>query len=78
MANDVAKSSWFDSQAHGWDKPMHVEVATKAVEALFMHVDVKEGTDVLEIGSGTGLCSTRLVDRGANVVGVDTSDGNPC
>ena len=78
MANDAANSSWFDSQAHGWDKPMHVEVATKAVEALFMHVDVKEGTDVLEIGSGTGLCSTRLVDRGANVVGVDTSDGNPC
>lgn len=69
------KQSWFDSQAHGWDKPSHIDMAQKAVEALCNHVTITEGTHVLEIGSGTGICSKMLVDRGASVVGVDTSEG---
>lgn len=36
-------------------------------------LDVDAGTTVLDVGCGTGQLSRRLVDRGASVVGVDSS-----
>ncbi|GJP40593.1 hypothetical protein CLOM_g256 [Closterium sp. NIES-68] len=50
-------------------------MASKAVEHLLANVPITEGTTLLEVGSGTGLCSEMLAAKGIKVVGVDTSIG---
>src|SRR5579864_8366591 len=46
------------------------------VSWLVSHLELREGTPVLDLGCGPGLYSIRLARRGLTVTGVDISPGS--
>lgn len=72
-------SEW-DSYASDWDDdPAATAYAQAAFSSVIPVVEqanlALSNTRVLDFGCGTGLLTERLVDRGASVMAVDTSQG---
>ncbi|KAB2574646.1 hypothetical protein DBV05_g6707 [Lasiodiplodia theobromae] len=72
----------FNAEAAAWDSnPVTVRSSELAYEALLRHVpaltkeDSNQTLDVLEIGCGTGLLSTRLAPHVRTLLGVDLAGG---
>ena len=69
----------FDKSANDYDgwyqSPMGRYVDTAETACLFALADNIAGKDVLDLGCGTGHLSEMLHARGANVTGIDISDG---
>src|SRR5438067_13413669 len=47
-------------------------------ERVLDALEIRAGSNVLELGCGTGALTTKLIPRGANVIGVDQSEAMLC
>ena len=63
--------------AHSWDAAAydkHARFVSDLGAEILSWLDPKPGERILDVGCGDGALTQRLVDAGAEVVGVDTSD----
>ncbi|KAL1642625.1 hypothetical protein SLS58_005396 [Diplodia intermedia] len=81
MSNATATDR-FNAEAAAWDSnPVTVRSSELAYEALLRHVPAltdersKQTLDILEIGCGTGLLSTRLSPHCRTLLGIDLAEG---
>ena len=62
---------------HSWDAAAydkHARFVSDLGAEILSWLDPKPGERILDVGCGDGALTQRLVDAGAEVVGVDTSD----
>ncbi|KAL1615789.1 hypothetical protein SLS54_008794 [Diplodia seriata] len=78
----AAATDRFNAEAAAWDSnPVTVRSSELAYEALLRHVPAltdersKQTLDILEIGCGTGLLSTRLSPHCRTLLGIDLAAG---
>jgi len=57
----------------GWDTPAGRLRAERRAELLVREGRIEKGTDLLELGCGTGVFSLMLAETGANITAVDIS-----
>lgn len=66
-----AKSAQSWTSSH-YDR--HARYVSQLGDTIFRWLDPKSGERILDLGCGDGHLTTRIVEAGADVVGVDTSD----
>lgn len=85
MTHDDAANEWrslgagslsFDRVANLYDstRGYTAEVSAAIAEGIMRHGPLAPGAAALEIGSGTGRITLPLLERGANITGVDISE----
>jgi len=72
----MSKREYFDRYAHGWDRLYHLETKDK-LEKLIKSFKLKKGSQVLDLGCGTGILFPHIlkaIGRKGRVFGVDLSE----
>jgi len=72
----MSKKDYFDRYAHGWDRLYHLETKDK-LEKLIKSFKLKKGSQVLDLGCGTGILFPHIlkaIGKKGRVFGVDLSE----
>ena len=79
----MLNSEGFDLWADGYDESVHLSEEDgeypfagykKVLGEIYRRVMERGGGDVLDVGFGTGVLTSRLYDSGCRIVGVDFSE----
>ncbi|MFQ6136267.1 MAG: methyltransferase domain-containing protein, partial [Candidatus Hydrothermarchaeales archaeon] len=74
----LARDACFNELAHEYEEwlksPIGLAYDTLAKRAVFSLIDIKGGNHILDVGCGTGNYALELAEKGAKVVGIDSSE----
>ena len=65
----------FDENAKNWDTDIRVKRAKVISNEIIQSIDIKDNSNAMEFGCGTGLISFNIYDEFKDVTLVDTSQG---
>lgn len=77
MSKDIEVQEHFDEIADEYDESLPPHVVEHYLDKRVAYVEdlIEPGSKVLDVGCGTGVVASKLVDEGFDVTGVDPSDG---
>ena len=77
MTKDTEVQEHFDDIADEYDDslPPHVVEHYLTKRVAYVHELIEPGSEVLDVGCGTGVVASKLADEGFRVTGVDPSGG---
>ena len=67
--------SHFNEFANQWDTPEKIERNQKYAQSIYLALNGKKYSNILELGCGTGLLGSHFISENTNLIGVDTSEG---